>query len=51
MKPQQRKMLAGAIFFAGGPLLCLLAVGVEALAGFGWLWMGHDCGDYRAFNY
>jgi hypothetical protein len=36
MKPQQRKMLAGAIFFAGGPLLCLLAVGVEALAGYGW---------------
>lgn len=35
MKPTLRHTLAGAVFFIGGPLFCLLVIGVEALAGYG----------------
>jgi hypothetical protein len=36
MNPQLRKRLGDAIFFVGGPALCLFVIGVEAAAGYGW---------------
>ena len=36
MTPERRKFLADAIFFFGGPVFCLLVIGGEAFAGYGW---------------
>lgn len=36
MKTTLRHTLAGVVFFIGGPLFCLMVIGVEAFAGYGW---------------